>query len=146
LGWPGRLISRPLGVKKAAADVATLQRLYAMPNVVLLGEGTLSLPGEKVMSGWTAAYVALKIAYHMGFATVLLVGVDHSAEWDHFTADYPHGDRMNSGRFAGQREHFALAETAFRAENRSIVNLSPPSQLDTIFRRGEIEQWIDQKC
>ena len=118
-----------------------LQRLYTLPNAVLLERGTFSLPGEKVMSGWTAVYVALKIAFHMGFSTMLLVGVDHTTEWDHFSPDYPLGNPMDSRRYEGQRQHFQIAADAYASQDRRIVNLSPPSELDKILERGEVQQW-----
>jgi hypothetical protein len=112
-----------------------------LPNVVLLGQNTFSLPGEKVMSGWTAVYVALKIAFHMGFQTVLLIGVDHTPTWEHFSDDYPAGNPMSRGRFEGQREHFRIAAEAFASLGRSVINLSPPSELDAIFPRDEYKHW-----
>ena len=119
-----------------------LQRLYSLRNAVLLGQDTFSLPGERVMSGWTAVYVALKIAYSLGFSTMLVVGVDHTAKWEHFSDDYPAGNPMDARRFEGQREHFHLAAAAYSAAGRHIVNLSPPSELDNIFPRGKFEDWL----
>ena len=94
------------------------------------------------MSGWTGVYVALKVAYYMGFSTILLVGVDHTSDWEHFTDDYPVGDQMTDYRFEGQREHFQLTNDTFGGDNKKILNLSPPSPLDTIIERGNINDWM----
>ena len=44
--------------------------------------------------GWTVTFVALQLAYMMGFTTVLLVGVDHrykQGQKNHFHQDYEDG-------------------------------------------------------
>ena len=123
-------------------QIADLQRLYSLQNVILIGRTTYSLPGEQFMSGWTSVYVALKVAFQMGFARMLLVGVDHSQDWDHFSDDYPLGNRMDERRFVGQRKHFQIAQDTYSADGREIINLSPPSKLDSIFPRGDYGDWL----
>jgi hypothetical protein len=88
-------------------DNPALAKLRSLPNVVPVGKDTFVFAGERFMSGNTCVYVALKIAFFMGFERVLLVGVDHTQSFEHFTADYPRGNGVN---FEGMRYHFALAQ------------------------------------
>lgn len=118
------------------ANTPDMTTIRAMPNVAMLNRYTLTLPGETCMSGYTCVYVALKAAYHMGFARALLVGVDHST--GHFTDDYP---VASSPRMDKQRYHFRVAANAWSAAGREIVNLSAPSLLDEVFRRGQINDY-----
>ena len=132
-----------LGDQVAGMPIPGAQRLYALPNAFLLGERQFVFPGEKAWTGWTSIYVALKIAYHMGFKTILLVGVDHTLS--HFSPDYPVSVRANSlgpVRLAGHSYHFALANEFYGANGRRIINLSAPSDLDEILERGDIKDWL----
>ena len=121
--------------------IPSLQRLYSLPNVLLVGRHTFEFPGEKVMSGWAVVYVALKIACHMGFRTVILVGVDHDSTWQHFSHLYPAGTPTDEGRLLRQREHFQIARLVYDSLGKRIVNLSPPSRLDSIFERSSVAEW-----
>jgi hypothetical protein len=132
-----------IGNQAREKNIPGAERLYALPNVVILGPGELTFPGETAWTGWTSVYVALKIAYYMGFETVLLVGVDHGLK--HFSDDYPVSSRaeeLGPMRLAGHRKHFALADAMYKANNRGIINLSPPSDLDEILERGDIKDWL----
>lgn len=120
-----------------------LDKLRALPNVVGVGRSTFVFEGELFMSGNTAAYVGLKLAFFMGFKTVLLVGVDHSPGWEHFTQDYPAATHTN---YQGQRFHFSLANEVYKNHGRKIVNLSAPSALDSIFSRGKMDDYRVDKA
>ena len=59
------------------------------PDMAFLPRGGFGFQGDIVKGVWegaTVTYVALQIAYYMGFETVILVGVDHS----YVTAGQPH--------------------------------------------------------
>jgi len=117
-------------------------RLYQLPNVVRYDEYTQWFPGEAWVAGGTVTYVALKMAYGMGFDTVLLVGCDRDKEWNHFSDDYPAlGDR-NQRILDGQEYHLRLVGEAYKKDGRRIINLSPPSALDEFYERGSIEEYL----
>ena len=116
-----------------------LRRLRALPNHVAVGENTFWFRTEIYMSGNTGVYVALKIAYEMGFQRVLLVGVDHTADFKHFCDDYPEAKAPNMN---GMKFHIRLANQVYMDAHREIINLSPPSGLDVIFKRGEIKEFM----
>jgi hypothetical protein len=118
-----------------------LNRLYALPNCIQVGKDTFTFATELYMSGNTATYVALKIAFFMGFTQALLVGVDHTIG-EHFEPTYPRGLKTNA---EGQRYHYLLAQTIWQENGREIINLSPPSLLDAIFKRGELTDYTEKR-
>jgi hypothetical protein len=112
-----------------------LDNLRSLPNVRSVGRDTFVFSNERFMSGNTCVYVALKIAYFMGFTRALMVGVDHTQTFQHFTDNYPAAQCPN---FEGMRYHFRIAEDVWSSAGRQIINLSPPSELDNIFMRSEL--------
>jgi len=116
-----------------------LDRLRSLPNHIPVGADTFVFDCEKYMSGNTAVYVALKIAFFMGFKRALLVGVDHTQSFEHFDPSYPQAKNPN---MEGMRYHFTLAQTIYSENGREIINLSPPSELDKIFTRGNMRDYV----
>jgi len=113
-------------------------------------------PAAYVYEGFTVTYVALQIAYFMGFETVLLVGVDHSYKMDaqpntettwegddpnHFNRDYFKGLRWNNPDLVRSAEAYRLAKSAYETDDRRIINLTEGSKLD-VFEKGELEKWM----
>ena len=129
------------------APALGLKELYSLENVCLFGEDTVRFPGEYCMSGETVAYVALKIAFVMGFSTVLLAGCDRDKNWEYFSEDYPAehlGFRSKEDwevKKHGMEYHFRLAEKEYKEDGRCIVNLSLPSELDDLFVSGKLGDW-----
>jgi len=102
----------------------------------LLTKDTKAFKAERYFSGMTVVYVALKMAYYLGFETVHLWGVDFSKEWDHYRGDYP--PPTNPARDAlmvEMRWHYQLAADVYNRSGRRIINHSYPSKLDAIFER-----------
>jgi hypothetical protein len=116
-------------------------RLMRLPNIVPIGKDSVVFEHELYMSGNTATYVSLKLAFFMNFARVLLVGVDHDAGWQHFSPDYP-GTGHVTTNFEGQRYHYQLAQTIYSENGREIINLSPSSALDKIFRHDSLTSYL----
>ncbi len=120
-----------------AAKEAGTSRLYDLPNVQLIAKDTDAFKQERFFSGLTCTYVALKMAYYMGFEEVHLWGVDHSADWAHYREDYPRGDiDRRLERMEGMFQHYRLAAFVYNQAGRRIINHSHPSKLDSIFQRG----------
>lgn len=125
-----------------------LKELYQLENVRFFGENTIRFPGECCMSGENVPYVLFKIAYAMGFTTILLTGCDRDKEWKYFSDDYP--TEYLRFRTKGQWEvkrarmdyHFKIASEIYKKDGRRIVNLSLPSDLDEFLERGKIEDWL----
>lgn len=131
-------------------------QLYSLPNVEIVkgesrGRGRptadTGVPGafknEQWMSGGTATYVALKLAYYAGYDEVWLWGVDHSKDWKHYDPYYPDARVQGTEREYHMKmmlRHYWLAQSVYEKAGRRIVNFSDPSPLDSIFERGTDEQ------
>lgn len=121
-----------------AAKEKCIGDLYELPQVRLLTKDTKAFKAERFFSGMTVVYVALKMAYYLGFETVHLWGVDHSPAWDHYRSDYPAGEVILRGGLMAEMEyHYQLAEDVYNRAGRRIINHSYPSDLDKIFERGK---------
>ena len=110
--------------------------LYNCANVRLVDKDTQSFKAEQYMSGFTAAYVALKMAYYMGYTECHLYGIDHSLDWAHYRKDYPAGASDRARRMGVMEWHYQLAANVYARAGRRIINHSNPSKLDAIFARS----------
>jgi hypothetical protein len=100
----------------------------------------------RVFEGSTVTFVALQLAYYMGFNDVVLVGVDHSfttkgqanvtvvSEGDdpnHFSPEYfGKGFRWQLPDLAASERAYGLARAAFEADNRKVRDATIGGQLD----------------
>lgn len=124
-----------------AAKEAGSSRLYDLPNVQLIAKDAYAFKQERFFSGLTCTYVALKMAYYMGFDEAHLWGVDHSPDWAHYRDDYPRGDiDRRLERMEGMFQHYRYAASVYNQAGRRIINHSHPSKLDAIFERGKENQ------
>lgn len=125
--------------------------LYSTPN------RTFSYnPAAYIFEGHTVTYACLQLAFHMGFMTVLLVGVDHTYKMDsspntettwqgndpnHFDPNYFRGTRWNNPDLRNSEIAYELARKAFEDAGRKIINVTEGSRLK-VFQKGKINQWI----
>jgi len=99
-----------------------------------------------IAPGATVTIAALQLAFHMGFETVILLGVDHRFETqgqphlkirqngndpNHFRSDY-FGDGIfwNLPDLALSEGGYKAARRTFEADGRRILNATPDSSLD----------------
>lgn len=112
--------------------------LYRLTNIRLVSKDDNHFREEHYFSGLTVTYVALKMAFHLGYDEVHLWGVDHSADWKHYRDDYPPGDiDRRAWRMEEMFYHYKLASKVYNQAGRRIINHSFPSKLDGIFERGK---------
>ena len=102
--------------------------------------------------GWTVTYVALQLAFHLGFSEVVLVGLDHRYAFtgapnalhrlegpdpNHFSVDYfGHGQDWNNPDLARSEESFRIARVEFEAAGRRILDATDGGAC-TIFEKAE---------
>ncbi len=95
--------------------------------------------------GRTVTYVAMQVAYHLGFQRVILIGVDHDFktkgqpnaevvskgnDQSHFTANYfPKGIRWQLPDLETSEIAYRLAKIAFETTNREIVDATVGGKL-----------------
>lgn len=100
----------------------------------------------RVFEGSTVTYVALQLAYHMGFSEVILIGVDHSFRTrggpnvtvtsagddpDHFSPDYfGEGFRWQLPDLEASEAAYRMAREAFEGSGRRIIDATVGGQLD----------------
>jgi hypothetical protein len=97
-------------------------------------------------TGTTVTYVAMQIAYHMGFETVILVGVDHSFttqgkphetvvsqgdDPNHFAPNYfGKGFKWQLPDLASSEKSYDLARQAYEKAGRQILDATIGGQLN----------------
>lgn len=107
-----------------------------------------------VWGGATVTFVALQIAYYLGFQQVVLVGVDHrylrtgiphrtvvggSSDPDHFDPNYfPPGFRWQLPDLTTSEFAYKLARDAFKQAGREVMDATVDGELD-VFPKIKLE-------
>lgn len=115
-------------------------------------------PCEGMWEGGTVTYVALQLAYYMGFREVILIGVDHSftttgpahlevtsagEDPNHFDPRYfGKGFRWNLPDLEMSEIAYGLAQDAFKADGRSIIDATTGGKLQ-IFPKVDFTRLFD---
>ncbi len=105
---------------------------------------------SEIWEGATVTFVAMQLAYYMGFTKVVLIGVDHSfktegpahklvvsggADENHFHPDYfGKGVRWQLPDLETSERAYRLAKDAFEADGRTIVDATLDGKLG-IFKK-----------
>lgn len=108
-------------------------------------------PYKYVCEGNTVTYVALQLAFYMGFTTVYLIGVDHrykfkgsphdlltadGADPNHFDQSYfSNGAKWNAPDLEGSEKAYSIAKRVYESDHRKIINLTPNTALDVFEKR-----------
>jgi hypothetical protein len=115
-------------------------------------------PTGRIFEGFTVTYVALQLAFHLGFSEVVLVGVDHNfvtqgpanlavvsegEDPDHFTPDYfGEGFRWQLPDLAGSERAYRLAGRAYDAAGRRVIDATVGGKL-TVFPKADFGRLFD---
>jgi hypothetical protein len=107
---------------------------------------------ERVFEGFTVTYVALQLAFYMGFSEVVLIGVDHNFQTkgppnvtvtsqgddpNHFAPDYfGKGVKWQLPDLDGSERAYRLARKAYEASGRRILDATIGGKL-TIFPKAD---------
>ncbi len=107
-----------------------------------------------ISQGSTVTYVAMQIAFFMGFERVFLIGVDHNFnskgtphkvevlkgdDLSHFDPSYFKGMKWQLPDLAGSEKAYRLARKSFEADNRSIIDATVGGML-TVFPKISFEE------
>lgn len=107
--------------------------------------------------GYTVTYVAMQIAFFMGFRKVFLIGVDHSfvaegepnerqkmsgTDPNHFSPDYFGGQDWHLPDLHGSEVGYHLAKFYFERDNRFIYDATVDGKLE-IFPKVSYEKALD---
>jgi hypothetical protein len=107
---------------------------------------------KRVFEGSTVTYVAMQLAFYMGFREVILVGVDHSFKTkgepnitvvskgddeDHFDSNYfGEGFRWQLPDLDASEAAYRMAREAYESDNRRIVDATIDGKL-TVFPKAD---------
>lgn len=108
----------------------------------------------RIFEGFTVTYVALQLAFHMGFETAILVGVDHNFvtqgaanqavvsqgdDPNHFAPNYfGKGFKWQLPDLAGSERAYVMAREAYSQANRRILDATVGGKL-TIFPKIDFD-------
>jgi hypothetical protein len=130
------------------------------PNIHLLGDIYQQLElfykdlTQGITFGYTVTYVAMQIAYFMGFKHVFLVGVDHNFvqkgnpndkqvmtgnDQNHFDPNYFKGQQWHLADLEHSELYYTIARYIFEHDGRSICDATIDGKCD-IFEKLSFEQ------
>ena len=111
-------------------------------------------PVAEVCCGHTVTYVAMQLAWYMGFSKVLLIGVDHrfnyngpADKWhvmaaedrNHFCGDYfDKGQNWQAPNLKMAAAHYAFAGAVFDRFDLEIVDCTVDGALD-VYRKADLK-------
>ncbi len=137
LSWRSRKWMSP------AQDLYFLHTTYSGPKFATDAR-------QRLWEGGTVTYTSLQLAYHLGFKTVILIGVDHSYatqgkpnatvvsqgdDPNHFNAGYfGKGFRWPLPDLEAWEEAYRLARRTFEAAGREVIDATVGGKL-TVFRK-----------
>jgi hypothetical protein len=135
--------------KGVVADKPHIQRLHTLNTWSFYDDLT-----QPICEGNTVTYVALQIAYYMGFERVFLVGVDHSFKQqgkahetqvysgddvNHFHPDYFKGQKWQLADVYGSEVSYHLAQYHYQKDDRQIFDATVGGQLE-VFPKVSFEE------
>jgi hypothetical protein len=113
----------------------------------------------RVFEGYTVTYVALQLAFHMGFKEAILIGVDHNFQTqgpanqavvsqgddpNHFAPNYfGKGFKWQLPDLAGSERSYTLAREAYAQAGRRVVDATVGGKL-TIFDKVDYNTLFDR--
>lgn len=105
--------------------------------------------------GWTVTHAGLQVAYHLGFQTVVIIGLDHRYTYqgqpneacvlqgpdpNHFSAEYfGYGQAWDNPDLLRSEESYRAAREAFEADGRRILDATPDGAC-SVFEKCTLEQ------
>lgn len=144
-------------------DSGSLGVVKSRSNVIFLhstGEGFARDCSWSVCQGYTVTYVAMQLAFHMGFKEVALVGCDHnfavsgaanktvvteSTDESHFDPSYfARGVKWQLPDLFESEVSYQRAKRTCEAFGRRIVNCTAGGKLE-LFQRTSLDDFIRQR-
>ena len=139
------------------AICARRNRLLNRQNILGIHTGVEGFAEDcsfSVSQGYTVTYVALQLAFHMGFEKVALIGCDHSfiysggpnetnfftgSDQNHFDPEYFKNSFWQNPDLNGSERSYLHALASYSSANRLLVNCSARSELTILPRMALID-------
>lgn len=111
---------------------------------------------KNISEGYTVTFVAMQIAFYLGFKNIILIGVDHSFvqvgnanevqsldhdDINHFSKDYFKGNKWQLADLFNSELSYTIAKFYFEKHDRKILNAGINSKLN-IFQKVDFESVI----
>lgn len=111
-----------------------------------LGAHSNALDLSGVQGSRSVMLIALRMAYHLGFRKIGIIGADFSMSEDgeHYAVGEKHTGaiaRGNNGIYTGLNERFKKLDEHFKSKSFSVVNCTPESKL-TAFKSSTLGQFL----
>jgi hypothetical protein len=136
----------------AREHISQKQDLYFIRDPYDGSMGFSHNPGKRIWEGATVTYVAMQLAYYMGFREVFLIGVDHSfttkgepnkevtsqgGDPNHFDPSYfGKGYRWQLPDLDFSEKAYRIAKTYFETDGRKIVDATIGGKLE-VFEKAD---------
>ena len=140
---------------------ASLRKITSYPNLYfILTGGPYTFQKDllqPICEGYTVTYVAMQIAFYMGFSQVFLIGVDHSFKAtgkpnelqtlkgddpNHFAPNYFGNQQWNLPDLEASELSYHLARFFYNRDGRQIYDATVGGKLD-IFPKITLEQALE---
>lgn len=164
-----------LVLEQCRAEIASLhmprfitwrgRRWFDQQGVYFLDTDYLDPPGfatdvrGRVFEGSTVTYIALQVAYFMGFEEVILIGVDHSFAFEgppnetvvsagddpnHFSSEYfGKGFKWQLPDLEASERAYRMAKVAFEEDGRRILDATIGGKLE-VFEKVEYQSLFNR--
>jgi hypothetical protein len=112
-----------------------------------------------IYQGSTVTFVAMQLAFYMGFTKVAVIGCDHSfttkglpgatvtstdRDLNHFDSQYfAGGVKWQLPDLYGSAANYSLARSIYQSEGREIINCTDGGELD-VFERKTLSDFIGE--
>lgn len=139
--------------KGVIRDLPDIHRLYTLNTWSFYED--ISQP---ICNGFTVTYVAMQIAFYMGFERVFLIGVDHSfkqkqgaentvevmqgEDVNHFHPDYFKGMTWQLADVKGNEVSYHLADYFYQRDGRQILDATVDGKLE-VFPKIPFEKALE---
>ncbi len=144
---------------RANFDLNDKSIMFLKDTLKLTDEFSTDLTG-RIFSGGTVTFVALQIAYYMGFDNVILIGVDHSfsqkgipntvelrkaaEDQDHFHPQYfPAGSKWQLPDLLRSELAYSIARGYFEREGKKIIDATINGKCE-VFEKGDFYSIFSQ--
>ncbi len=112
---------------------------------------------QPINAGYTVTYVAMQLAFYMGFRNVFLIGVDHNfkqagkpneqqlyekEDENHFHPEYFKNQQWHLADVEGNEASYALAKHQFHTYGREIYDATVDGKL-TLFKKISFQEALD---
>ncbi len=109
---------------------------------------------KKVLEGATVTYVAMQIAYYMGFEKVFLIGVDHNFQFEgkpleiktmqgsdpnHFDPNYFKGQQWGLPDLETSERYYNIAKETYEKAGREIIDATVDGKLQ-VYKKISYDQ------